>query len=350
MNIEIRKYDSPKGIITIYKLTNNKGASVELSSLGAGINTIVVPDRNGNLNDIVLGYKNPVDYIYDGPCAGKTAGRYANRIANGHLHIEGITYQLNINCGPNSLHGGPEGFQNQNWQSRVDNNNVIFTYMSADGEEFFPGNILTTVTYRWNDDNELLIEYHARTDRDTVINLTNHTYFNLKGDGNGNILDHILKLNCNYYLPTDTSLVPTGEYMPVAGTPMDFIEEKYIGKDIENDFLPLRIAKGYDHCWLVDGYDDKKLKKVAILKEETTGREVHISSTQAGVQVYTGNWLADSPEGKSGNKYFDYCAVAIECQGLPDAPNKPQFPSQALRAGETYSQTILYSFKSQRNK
>lgn len=345
MNIICNKYSTSKGEVSTYRLTNSQGSYVELSSLGAGIIAICVPDRNGNIEDVVLGYSNIEDYIYDGPCAGKTAGRYANRIADGKLIINDITYQLNLNCGPNSLHGGPEGFQNQNWKSEIINNKIQFTYISADGEENFPGNITTIVTYEWTEDNKLIIDYEATSDADTVINLTNHTYFNLKGVGNGDIFDHILKLNCDYYLPTNESLVPTGDFTNVEKTPMDFRFEKRIGSDINNDFQPLKYGKGYDHCWLVNNYNDKQLKAVAILKEEYSGRELHISSTQVGVQVYTGNWLNDSPVGKNGINHFDYCAIAIECQGLPDAPNKTQFPSQILKKGEIYKQRIEYSFK-----
>lgn len=345
MTIDLVKYDSSKGTITVYKLTNKNGAIVELSSIGAGIISIYVPDNNGTLNDIVLGYNNITDYIYDGPCAGKTAGRYANRIAKGQLIINKTLYQLNLNCGPNSLHGGREGFQNQNWDSEVIDNKIIFSYLSQDGEENFPGNINAKVIYEWTDDNTLIINYSATTDKVTVLNLTNHTYFNLKGYGKGSIFDHILQLNCSNYLPTDESLVPTGEFTNVKGTPMDFTEGKPLGQDINNNFSALKIGKGYDHCWVVDDYENKKLKKIAVLSESTTGRELHISSTQVGVQVYTGNWLNDSPLGKNNEKHYDYCAVAIECQGLPDSPNKPNFPSQILRPGEIYQQTIEYSFK-----
>lgn len=345
MNIESAQIDSIKGIINIYKLTNDNGASVELSSIGAGIISIYVPDRNGKLDDVVLGYSNYNDYIYDGPCAGKTVGRYANRIAKGHLVIGEKTYQLNLNCGPNSLHGGPEGFQNQNWDSKIENNRIVFTYISKDGEEFFPGNVTTIVTYEWTNDNRLIIKYKATSDKDTVINLTNHTYFNLKGVGNGDILDHRLKMNCTRYLPTDESLVPTGEYASVRNTPMDFTNGKTLGQDINADFEALKFGEGYDHCWLIDNYQDKELKEICSLSEPKSGRELIISSTQVGMQLYTGNWLNDSPLGKNNLPHFDYCAVAIECQGLPDAPNKPHFPSQLLKKGEVYNEIIVYTFK-----
>ncbi len=338
-------YNSIKGIIKLYTITNSSGASVTLSSIGAGIIAINVPDKDGVLNDVVLGYKNITDYIYDGPCAGKTAGRYANRIANGRLIVNNIEFALNTNCGPNSLHGGPEGFQNQNWESTIKDNKVHFTYLSKNMEENFPGNVTVSVIYEWKENNTLTINLSATTDADTVINLTNHSYFNLKGEGDGDIFDHILQLNCSNYLPTDETLVPTGEYASVKGTPMDFTQPKAIGKDINADFNALKIGKGYDHCWLADNFEDKQLKEIAILSEPTSGRVLTISSTQVGAQVYTGNWLNDSPLGKNGHKYFDYCAVAIECQGLPDAPNKPNFPSQYLKPGETYQQTIEYSFK-----
>lgn len=344
MKIEVSQYDSIKGLIKLYTLTNNRGAIVKLSSLGAGIISISIPDKHGILADVVLGYNDIKDYIYDGPCAGKTVGRYANRIANGHLEINGKVYHLNTNCGSNSLHGGPEGFQNQNWDSVIIGDTIVFSYLSKDGEEHFPGNVSVVVSYTWDDSNALTIDMKATTDADTVINLTNHTYFNLKGEGNGDILGHNLQLNCKYYLPTDDTLVPTGEYALVSGTPMDFTKPKAIGKDMKIDFRPLQIAKGYDHCWLVDDYEHKSLKEVAVLSEPESGRELRILSTQVGAQVYTGNWLNDSPTGKHGHRYFDYNAVAIECQGLPDAPNKPDFPSQLLEMGQEYHQIIVYKF------
>ena len=345
MTIETFSYDSIKGVIKVYKLTNASGASVMLSSIGAGIISINVPDRDGIMKDVVVGYQNITDYIYDGPCAGKTAGRYANRIAKGEFFVNGVKYSLNCNCGPNSLHGGPEGFQNQNWDSKIEGNNIVFSYLSKDGEENFPGAINCTVIYEWKENNTLKIDFQATSDADTVINLTNHPYFNLKGEGEGDIFEHILQLNCSHYLPTDDTLVPTGEYASVNGTPMDFTKPKTIGQEIHNDFKALKIAKGYDHCWLADGYELNTMKEIAILSEQTTGRQLRISSTQVGAQVYTGNWLNDSPIGKNGHKYFDYCAIAIECQGLPDAPNKPNFPSQFLKSEETYKQTIEYSFR-----
>lgn len=343
MTIDISQFETIKGAITLYKIINQQGAYVILSSLGAGIMSINIPDKFGNIDEVVFGYKDLSSYIDDAHCAGKTIGRYANRISKGHLIVNGDYFQLNCNCGGNSLHGGPQGFQNQIWESKVLDDKIIFRYISADGEENFPGKVVVDVEYHWSEDNILTINYNAISDSDTVLNLTNHTYFNLKGSGD--ILSHTLLLKSSRYLPTDETLVPTGEYKSVKDTPMDFTKEKKIGKDINVNFEPLIIGKGYDHCWLIDGFEDKKLKEVAILREYGTGRELHISSTMPGIQVYTGNWLKDSPKDRFGNKHYDYCALAIECQGLPDAPNKPNFPSQILKKGENYKESIIYTFK-----
>lgn len=335
---------SPKGDITLYTLTNASGASVTLSTLGAGIVSVMVPDKDGKLDDVVLGYANPADYIADGPCAGKTPGRYANRIAKGKFTVDGKEYQLAINNGPNALHGGPEGFMNQNWESEAEGNQVKFTYTAKDGEEGYPGELKATVIYTWNDKNELTIDLKAVCDKKTVVNLTNHAYFNLDGENAGSILDHELQLLASHYLPTDDTQIPTGEIAPVKGTPMDFTESKAIGKDISADFEALKIGKGYDHCWVLDDWHKHTLISAARLKSNKSGRVVEVFTTQPGAQVYTGNWLAGSPKNKSGRSYEDYEGVAIECQGMPDAPNHKNFPCQLLGPGEEYNQTIIYRF------
>lgn len=335
---------SPLGDITLYTLTNASGASVTLSTLGAGIVSVMVPDKDGKLDDVVLGYANPADYIADGPCAGKTPGRYANRIAKGKFTVDGKEYQLAINNGPNALHGGPEGFMNQNWESEVEGNQVKFTYTAKDGEEGYPGELKATVIYTWNDKNELTIDLKAVCDKKTVVNLTNHAYFNLDGENAGSILDHELQLLASHYLPTDDTQIPTGEIAPVKGTPMDFTEPKAIGKDINADFEALKIGKGYDHCWVLDDWHKHTLISAARLKSNKSGRVVEVFTTQPGAQVYTGNWLAGSPKNKSGRSYEDYEGVAIECQGMPDAPNHKNFPCQLLGPGEEYNQTIIYRF------
>ena len=345
-SIRIDTFETERGEITTYELINASGASVKLSSLGAGVLEIKVPDRDGNLADVVLGYKDVKDYFYDGPCAGKVPGRYANRICKGHLDIDGKVYQLNINNGPNHLHGGPENFSNKIWDCEMDGDTVVFSLESPDGDENYPGNLTARIAYTWNDDNVLKIELGAVTDAPTVVNLTNHTYFNMAGeDKEGTALNQVLQLNCSRYLPTDDSLIPSGEMAPVEGTPMDFTQPKAAGKDIKQDFPALNYGKGYDNCWVIDGYEDGDVHLAAVLCDETSGRVVEISTDQPGVQVYTGNWLEGCPESKSGKQYHDYDGVAIECQGMPDAPNHDNFPSQLLRPDEEYRRIILFNFK-----
>lgn len=345
MKITKRISPSPEGDITLFRIENSGGSSVELSSLGAGITSVCVPDKFGKIEEVALGYANPADYMADGPCMGKVPGRYANRIAKGHLEVDGKTYQLSVNNGPNALHGGPTGFQNHIWEAALIPNGVRFTYVSKDGEEHYPGTLTVTAEYTWSEDNVLTLELKATTDAATVVNLTNHAYFNLEGADSGTVLNHKLRINASKYLPTDKTQIPTGELAPVEGTPMDFTLPKEIGIDINADFEPLKIGKGYDHCWAIDNWEKGKLVEGSVmLAAPSSGRVLTISSTQPGVQIYTGNWLAGSPENRSGRSYEDYEGVAIEMQGFPDAPNKPEFPSQKLEPGETYNETIKFAF------
>lgn len=345
MKITRKTVSSAEGEITLYTIENTSGASVTLSTLGAGIIEVNVPDRHGKFENVVLAYANPADYMADGPCLGKIPGRYANRIARGKFAIDGIEYSLNINNGPNALHGGPTGFQNRTWTAEELEDGVRFYYISKDGEENYPGELKVTAEYRWNEKNELTLQLIAETDRPTVVNLTNHAYFNLDGADSGSVLRHKMKLKASRYLPTDDTQIPTGELAPVAGTPMDFTVLKEIGKDITADFLPLKIGKGYDHCWVIDEWEKgKKTDEAVLLVAPESGRVLKVSTTQPGVQIYTGNWLAGSPANRSGRSYNDYDGVAIEMQGFPDAPNKPQFPSQLLRPGEKYEAMIGFSF------
>lgn len=344
MKAEIKSYPSPKGEIEWVTLTNKNGAQVVLSSLGAGIVAIRLPEAGGTLTDVVLGYDNPEAYFADGPCAGKTPGRYANRIAKGHFTIDGATCTLPVNNGPNHLHGGPDGFQNRIWHlAETENRSALFTLESADGDAGYPGNLKASVEYRWNDDNSLDITYRATTDAPTVVNLTNHTYFNLDGHDSGTALDQKLTLDCSRWLPTDSTLIPTGEMAPVAGTPMDFTSPQTLGKRIQDDFPALKYGKGYDNCWLVDGADGT-LRHAATLKAARCDRRLDVFTDQPAAQVYTGNWLEGCPRGKGGCTYHDYDAVAIECQGCPDSPNHPAFPSQRLNPGEEYRRRIRFSF------
>ena len=345
MDIKTSSVMSPKGDITLYTLTNAAGASVTLSSLGAGIVSIVVPDKKGVLADVVLGYANAADYLGDGPCAGKVPGRFANRIANGRFELDGEEYHLAINNGPCALHGGPEGFQNQIWNSAVTPDGAVeFSLVSPDGYEGYPGNLTVKATYTWNDACELSLTLEAETDAKTVVNLTNHVYFNLQGHNAGSMTGHKLWIKASHYLPTDENQVPIGELVPVAGTPMDFTRPTAIGRNMYAPFEALKIGKGYDHCWVLDECNGD-LQHVATLSDGVSGRSVEVSTTQPGIQVYGGNWLEGCPAGKDGAVYHDYSAVALECQGFPDAPNKPGFPSAVLEPGQKYKHIIKFTFK-----
>lgn len=349
------------------ELINKKGASVWLNEIGAGIVSVIVPDINGNLADVALGYKDMKSYLGDGPCSGKIPGRFANRIAGGKFFLEGKKYDLPINNGPNHLHGGPEGFSNKVWsivprdkwgfEPDEDESVTVFSLESSAGDSGYPGKLEVKAIYHWKDSNILSLEITATTDSTTIINLTNHTYWNLAGEDSGSILDHELMLNASNYLPTDDTLIPTGEIAPVAGTPMNFTNPKELGRDIKADFDALLFGKGYDNCWVVDGWqpvneknDDGtsiktgKMCHIGTLSDKKSGRIMKIYSTQPGVQVYTGNWLAGSPISKSGRSYNDYDGVAIECQGFPDSPNKPQFPSPILYKGDIYRHLIEFRF------
>ena len=325
-----------------YTVTNASGASVVLTNIGAGIVAINVPDKAGKLGDVVLGYGKAESYFADGPCSGKVPGRYANRIAKGRFTLDGKEYTLPINNGPNHLHGGPEGFQNQVWESRKHKGGVEFKYVSADGEMGYPGKLVVVARYEWSEENELRLTFSAKTDAPTIVNLTNHVYFNL--NGGGSVMRHFLRLNASEYLPTDDTLIPVGDPEPVAGTPMDFLNPKTIGRDSKKDFPALNYGKGYDACWVIDGYRKGQLQEAAELWSNRSGRSVKVFTTQPGVQVYTGNWLEGCPVGKRGRIWHDYSAVALECQHFPDSPNRPEFPTTVLRPGKTFHEAIIFAF------
>ena len=330
--------------ILLYTLKNASGAYVQLTNIGAGIVSIVVPDKEGRLEDVALGYKNPLDYLGDGPCSGKVPGRYANRIAKGKFTLDGAEYTLPVNNGPNHLHGGPKGFHNQIWESRVDGDAVEFLFYSEDGDSGYPGNLKAVAHYTWGEDNSLKLILTAETDKPTVVNLTNHVYLNLDGESSGTVLNHKLELNASQYLPTDDTLIPLGDPEDVAGTPMDFVEAKTIGQDIKADFPALKYGKGYDNCYLIDGYMPGQLSEAAQLWAAKSGRHLTVLTTQPAVQVYTGNWLKGCPRGKT-RAYEDYDGVAIECQHCPDSPNRPQYPTTVLRPGEVMEEAIIWVFE-----
>lgn len=327
-----------------YTVKNASGAYVELCNIGAALVSAVVPDKDGNMADVVLGYANPESYFGDGPCMGKVPGRFANRVCEGRFTLDGVEYTLPINNGPNHLHGGPDGFQNKIWESREHEGGIEFLYYSEDGEMGYPGALKTVARYEWTEENELRLTLTAESDAPTVLNLTNHAYFNLNGEGSGTILNHTLKFNCSEYLPTTPSQIPLGESEPVAGTPMDFVNEKPLGQDIKADFPALNYGKGYDNCWVIDGAEAGQLQLCGELYSPESGRLLTLYTTQPGVQLYTGNWLSGCPEGKNGHIYNDYEGVAIECQNYPDAPNKPDYPTSVLRPGEVYEQAIIFAF------
>lgn len=304
--------------------------------------SVVVPDKNGNMDDVVLGYKVDESYYGDGPCSGKIPGRFANRIANARFTLDGKEYFVTQNKGIDHLHGGGKtGFANIDWEcAEHDDSRAVFTLTSPDGDNGYPGEMKVKAVYTWTDDNELRLEVSAITSAPTVVNLTNHTYWNLAGENSGSVLNHKLQIFADTWLPTNERLIPSGEITPVEGTPMDFRTAKAIGRDIEEDFSALKYGKGYDNCWVLSGAPG--LKKAAELTEETSGRKLEVWTDQPAMQVYTGNWLNGSPESKSGRSYNDYDGVALECQNCPDAPNHPNFPSAVLREGEEYKRTIIF--------
>ena len=330
--------------ILLYTLENESGAYVQLTNIGAGIVSVVVPDKDGVLADVALGYAEAASYFGDGPCMGKIPGRYANRVALGKFTLDEVEYTLPVNNGPNHLHGGPEGFQNKVWESREHEGGVEFLYYSEDGEQGYPGALKTVARYEWTEENELRLTLTDEADAARILNLTNHAYFNLNGEGNGDILGHELRLNASEYLPTSDSLIPVGESEPVAGTPMDFVTSKVIGAEIKADFPALNYGKGYDNCWVIDGYEPGQIQEAAELYSPESGRVLSVYTPQPGVEGYTGNWLAGSPVAKCGRSYNDYDGGAIECQNFPDSPNKADSPSAALRPGEFYEQAIIFAF------
>lgn len=358
MEIESKKYPSVIGDITLVKITNARGCSVTLSSLGAGIISVEVPDKEGKIENVALSYADPGEYLADGPCLGKVPGRYANRIAKGKFTLADKEYTLPVNNGPNHLHGGPHGFQNRIWNLELLANGVRFTLDSEAGDAGYPANLKVVAEYRWSDENELSLSLQAEADAETVVNLTNHAYWNLDGADAGNALSQLMKIKAFEWLPTDDTLIPSGELEGVAGTPMDFTEFKAVGRDINADFPALRYGKGYDNCWVIDRevketetadgrlewVQNAMVKDAVILKSEKSGRELHLDTDQPGVQIYSGNWLAGSPKNKSGRSYEDYDGIAIEAQGFPDAPNKPDFPSQMVSPERPYRREIVFRF------
>ncbi len=357
MNITEQKYGTtPEGKdIFLYTMECGGGIIVKLCNIGAAVVSVCVPDKNGVIDDVVLGYDNLFYYIGDGPCFGKVPGRVANRIAGGKFDLNGKTYTLPVNNGPNHNHGGENGYANRIWRSGIEGDSVVFNLLAPDGDDGYPGAVEVCARYRWISGDKyisektgcplgkLVTELTGRADSATVMNLTNHTYFNLDGHGSGTVYGHNLKLAASRYLPTDETLIPTGELKPVEGTPMDFTKGQLIGSRAGEDFPALRYGKGYDACWAVDNWDCS-VKCAASLWSGVSGRRVNVYSNQPGVIIYTGNWLGGCNEGKGGHIYNDYDGVAIECQKFPASPNRPEFPSVVINKGEEYLNVIEFEF------
>jgi aldose 1-epimerase len=332
--------------VHLYTLTNRSGMQVGLTNYGARIVSIDVPDKHGNMADVVLGFDDFAGYLGNDPYFGATVGRYANRIANGKFTLDGVQYNLPINDGPNSLHGGTQGFDKKVWSAREVSQyppSVEFTYFSKNGEEGYPGNLQVKVADTLEDDNALRIDYTATTDKDTVINLTNHSYFNLSGQGSGSILNEEVMINANQFTPINANLIPTGEIRDVGATPFDFRKLTRIGARINEDNQQLKYAHGYDDNFVLVR-ESPGLVLAARAVDPESGRVLECYTTEPGLQFYTGNFLDGTIRGKGGKVYGRRSAFTFETQHFPDSPNHLSFPSTELKPGETYHQTTIFKF------
>ena len=333
--------------IDVYTLSEGK-IEARIITYGGIVISLKTPDKSGKVDDIVLGFDTLDQYVKvsnaaGNPFFGALIGRYANRIGNAEFKLEGKEYHVPANDGKNSLHGGPHGFNNQVWKGKEIPNGVALTYLSKDGEAGYPGNLSVTVRYTLNN-SALHIDYSATTDQPTVLNLTNHSYFNLAGQGNGDILNHELTLHASKFTPVDSTLIPTGELRPVANTPFDFLKPHRVGERINVDDEQLKIAKGYDHNWVIDSQGAGKLTDTAEVYEPTTGRVLRVSTTQPGVQFYTGNFLDGTLKGKGGKTYVHRGGLCLETQHFPDSPNHPKFPTTELKPGQRFHNVTVFSF------
>jgi aldose 1-epimerase len=320
--------------VQIFTLTNASGMELKISTYGGAIVSLKTPDRTGAMGDVVLGFD--------------SLGRYGNRIGHAKFTLDGKTYTLPVNNGENSLHGGDRGFDKYVWTPQeLPDGGLRLTSLSKDGDQGYPGNLHVTVAYRLTDANEVKIDYSATTDKDTVVNLTNHAYFNLKGAGNGDILGHVMMLNASKFTPVDAGLIPTGELKPVTGTPFDFTKPTAIGARINQDDEQLKLGHGYDHNWVIDR-KGASLTLAARVEEPTTGRVMEVLTTEPGIQFYTGNFLDGTLTGKGGKVYPQRAAFCLETQHYPDSPNKPSFPSTELKPGQTYKTTTVYKFSTKK--
>ncbi|QJI28981.1 galactose mutarotase [Pseudomonas sp. ADAK18] len=334
-----------------YVLRNSHGVQATVITYGAVLQSLKVPDKHGQFADVVLGFDDVQGYQAGTAFFGATIGRFGNRLAKGAFELDGKHFQVPLNDGPNSLHGGAQGFDKHAWTAQPvkqkDAVGVTLSYLSKDGEMGFPGNLKVDVTYSLNDNNELHIDYKATTDKPTVLNLTNHSYFNLAGAGQGDVLKQLATLNASHYTPVNSTLIPTGELAPVAGTPMDFLKPTAIGQHIKDDHPQLKFAEpkqgGFDFNWVLDTQGDVG-KLAAEVRDPQSGRRLQLYTSEPGVQFYTSNFLDGSVKGKGGKPYAHWSAFTLETQHYPDAPNQPNFPSTRLDPGQTYTQNTVLKF------
>lgn len=333
--------------VKLYTLKNASGAEAAITTYGARVVNLRVPDKSGNLADIVLGFEELPGYLRENPYFGAVVGRYGNRIAKGTFTLNGAPFKLAINNGQNALHGGLRGFDKVVWTvneaSAEEGRGIQLSYLSKDGEEGYPGNLQVTVRYTLTDANELKIDYTATTDKDTVLNLTNHSYFNLAGQGEGDILGHEVKINADRFTPVDAGLIPTGELRAVEGTPFDFRNATTIGARINDGDEQIKLGGGYDHNFVLNGAAGQ-MKTAAEVYEPKTGRLMQVLTTEPGMQFYTGNFLDGSVRGKGEKVYRKRYGFCMETQHYPDSPNHPEFPSTVLKPGQKYTTATVYKF------
>ena len=330
--------------VSLYTLTNKKGDVLKLSNYGAVIVEIIVPDRNGKKENVTLGYDNFDGYVNGDPYFGKVVGQYANRIAKGRFSLDGVEYTLAINNTPNALHGGPTGWHSRVWDAQVLKNTdfpaIRFTYNKPDMEEGFPGNVVAEVVYTWTDNDEIILDYKVTTDKKTVVNITNHAYFNLHGAGVGDILDHEAVIKASSFTPVDSTLIPTGEIRPVEGTPFDFRTPHLVGERIGADYDQLKLGRGYDHNFVLDNAEEVD----ATVYDPSTGRVLEVLTDQPGVQLYTGNFLDGTQTGHGGKVYNYRSGFCLETQHFPDSPNQAAFPSVILMPEEPFLSSTTFRF------
>ncbi|MDE2182196.1 MAG: galactose mutarotase [Alphaproteobacteria bacterium] len=334
--------------IDAYTLTNKTGMEARIMTWGATLVSLKTPDRHGHLANVVLGFDNATPYITGVPFYGATIGRFANRIAGGTFKLDGKTYQLPRNDGTNSLHGGTQGFDKRLWKAEpfetAEGPGVKLTYVSADGEEGYPGQLTAHVSYQLRNDDALDIKYEATTTKPTPLNLTNHAYFNLSGDFNKPILDEVIRIDADRYTPVNDKLIPTGELAPVAGTPFDFRKPMVIGARINEDNQQLKFAHGYDDNWVLNKPHAGAMTLAAVVSDPGTGRSIEVKTTEPGIQFYTGNFMDGKPAGK-GTVFQHRTGLTLETQHFPDSPNQPTFPSTILKPGQTFRSQTVYLFR-----